>query len=323
MKTLLAVCIPTFNRAEQLDRQLGWLAEEIVGFEADCEIIISDNCSDDQTSDIIYKWKVKLPNISYKTNRNANNLGWMRNFLYCLNTSSSEYTWIIGDDDEIEKGALAVVMQALKADSNLALMYLNFSGRDKGTGKIVGEYWFDLNLDQNTTNGAAIFQHCIEKNIGSVIFVTAAIYRTQLALAAISKWPKSVDNWAGLGFWTGFCATQGNVLVTSKTYMECTMGSSYWQKDPKMWFGIRYGDITQLYAKLQEIGYPSKFCNRCITRLLTEDIFDKNRLSIFKYYLWCFATNPLWAFSILTAFVKAWFSTKFPRNKTTPAIASS
>jgi abequosyltransferase len=311
MKTLLALCIPTFNRAEQLDRQLSWLAQEVEGLESDCEIIISDNCSDDRTPDIVQKWQSKLPNISFKSNRNEKNLGWMRNFVCCLNISSSQYTWIVGDDDYIDEGTLSVVLQALKADSQLTLMYLNFLGRQKDTGEVVGEHWFDTDLDKDPTNGKAIFQHSIDKNIGSVIFVSAAIYRTDLALAAVQKWPESVDSWCGLGFWTGFCATQGHVLVTSKNYMECTMGASYWLKDPKAWFGIRYRDIPQLYAKLQEIGYPSAFCNRSILHLLKEDLTNQKFFSIFKYYLWCFTTEPGWATSILKAFVGSVYATSF------------
>ena len=45
MSKLLTISIPTYNRAQMLDRQLKWLASEVLGNEGDCEIIISDNCS--------------------------------------------------------------------------------------------------------------------------------------------------------------------------------------------------------------------------------------------------------------------------------------
>lgn len=56
-KKLLTICIPTYNRSQLLDKQLNWLAQEIVGIESNYEIIISDNCSTDRTQDIIPKWQ--------------------------------------------------------------------------------------------------------------------------------------------------------------------------------------------------------------------------------------------------------------------------
>ena len=54
MSKLLTISIPTYNRAQALDRQLMWLATEILGHEDDCEIIISDDCSTDNTDCLLY-----------------------------------------------------------------------------------------------------------------------------------------------------------------------------------------------------------------------------------------------------------------------------
>ena len=56
MQKLLTIAIPTYNRAALLDKQLAWLATAIKGWESECEIIISDNCSTDNTPGV-----VKLP----------------------------------------------------------------------------------------------------------------------------------------------------------------------------------------------------------------------------------------------------------------------
>ena len=60
MSKLLTISIPTYNRAQMLDRQLKWLAFELMGYEDDCEIIISDNCSPDNTEEILEMWKAAL-----------------------------------------------------------------------------------------------------------------------------------------------------------------------------------------------------------------------------------------------------------------------
>lgn len=323
MKKLLSISIPTFNRAEELDSQLAWLAKEIKGFEDECEIIVSDNCSTEDTQAVIEKWQPSFSQTTLNSNRNSENIGWMRNFVYCLNAATSQYTWIVGDDDLIYEGTLAYVLKNLKENPDLSLMYLNFSGRHKETGEVMGEHWFDTNLEKDPSEGKAIFQHCIEKNIGSVIFITATIFRTELAQLALQKWPNSLENWGGLAFWTGFCASRGSVLVTKDNYMECAMGVSYWQKDPKAWFGIRHRDIPEIYVKLQEIGYPSSFCRRMIWSLLREDLTGNAIIENLKYYLWCFKSSPIWSMGIWGSFLSFLYVSAFQFKESESASASS
>ena len=68
MNALLTIAVPTYNRAELLNKQLAWLAKSIKGYESECEIIISDNCSEDNTQEIVKKMAVIFTshNISYQ-----------------------------------------------------------------------------------------------------------------------------------------------------------------------------------------------------------------------------------------------------------------
>lgn len=219
MEKLLSICIPTFNRAEELDRQLAWLAQEMQSFGSECEIIVSDNCSDDHTPIVVSKWQSVFAHTTFKGNRHSENRGWMRNFIYCLTTASGRFTWIIGDDDRIYAGAVARVLQTLRQTPDLALMYLNFTDHNPLTGEVLAQHWFDPELEQaDCTQGQAIFQHCLQ-NIGSVIFITATIYRTRFAREALQRWPDCFQNWAGLAYWSAYCATQGSIIVTRDNYL--------------------------------------------------------------------------------------------------------
>ena len=75
MNKLLTIAIPTFNRAQLLDKHLTWLAQAIKGFEDDCEILVSDNCSTDNTQEVIQKWQTTLSNMTFKSNKNFKNSG--------------------------------------------------------------------------------------------------------------------------------------------------------------------------------------------------------------------------------------------------------
>ena len=86
MNALLTIAVPTYNRAELLNKQLAWLAKSIKGYESECEIIISDNCSEDNTQEIVKKWQSSLPATTFHINRNSENVGVMKNITYCIIT---------------------------------------------------------------------------------------------------------------------------------------------------------------------------------------------------------------------------------------------
>ena len=91
MTKLLTIGIPTFNRAQLLDRQLAWLAQAVKGFESECEIIVSDNCSSDDTPEVVKKWESHFSNTALKLNRNSENVGAIRNIAYCITPAR----WIV------------------------------------------------------------------------------------------------------------------------------------------------------------------------------------------------------------------------------------
>lgn len=275
MQKLLTIAIPTYNRAKLLDKQLAWLAQAIKGFESDCEILVSDNCSTDNTQDVIKKWQEILSNITFKSNKNQENLGVVKNIFYCLLAATTKYVWTIGDDDPIQDRAIAYTISKIKQHDNLSLLFLNFSGRNKITNEpvhpptIVGNRWFDVDSEDGCGDGKAIFEHCYSKSVGAVIFLTAIVYRTELAQRAL-QWKDAENNWICLAYLAGYCAANGSVIVTKETYLECIVGVSYWQKEPKAALLMQYKHIPEVLLKLEECGYSAQFCRRMILKNLRE-----------------------------------------------------
>jgi len=276
MDKLLTIAIPTFNRAELLDKQLAWLAQAIKGLEADCEILVSDNCSTDNTLDVVKKWQSNLSNITFNYNRNNENIGVLKNVAYCLSAATTKYVWTIGDDDPIQERAVTYVVTKLKEDQDLSLLFLNFSGRNKITGEpvhpptIVGNRWFDADSEDGCGDGKAIFAHCYEKSVGAVIFLTATVYRTDLVKRGLQIWKDAVNNWIFLAYLAGYCAANGSIIVTKDIYMECVVGVSYWQKDQKSALLMQYKHIPEVLVKLEENGYPKQFCRQMIVKNLRD-----------------------------------------------------
>ncbi|MBD2665788.1 glycosyl transferase, family 2 [Richelia sinica FACHB-800] len=268
MTKLLTIAIPTYNRADLLDKQLEWLSQAIKGFESDCEILVSDNCSTDHTPIIVKKWQNILSHITFRYNRNPENVGVMKNIFYCLSTATTKYVWAIGDDDPIQIRAIAHIIDKIKQYTDLSLLFLNFSGRNKITGEavhpptIIGNRWFDADQEEGEREGKATFGHCFAKSVGAVIFLTATIYRADLVKVALEKWPDAVNNWIALAYLAGYCAANGRVVVTKDIYLECIVGVSYWQKEPKSALLMQYKHIPEVILKLEESGYSQEFCRK-------------------------------------------------------------
>jgi len=276
MRKLLTVAIPTYNRAELLNTQLSWLAQAVKGFENEIEIFVSDNCSTDHTQDVIKKWKAELNNITFNSRKNAENIGVMKNIHQCLISASTKYVWTIGDDDPIQDRAISYTINKFKQYDDVSLLLLNFSGRNQLTGEpvhphtITGNRWFDIESEDGNGDGKEIFQHCMTKSVGAVIFLTAIVYHTDLMLRAARAWPGGETNWMYLAYLAGYCAANGRTIVTKENYLECIVAVSNWQKDPKASLLMQYKHVPEVLGKLTETGYSKEFYRAMMIRTLKD-----------------------------------------------------
>ncbi|MDD5216872.1 MAG: glycosyltransferase family 2 protein [Candidatus Omnitrophica bacterium] len=98
-KTLISICIPTYNRAAYLKRCL----ESVIGYQGDdIEIVIRNNHSPDNTAEVVRKFNDKR--IKYYENESKNNMG--ANFIDVIKDATSKYVYILTDDDYLLPGAI-------------------------------------------------------------------------------------------------------------------------------------------------------------------------------------------------------------------------
>jgi abequosyltransferase len=268
MQKLLTIAIPTFNRATLLDKQLSWLAQAIKDCESDCEILISDNCSTDTTEYVIKKWQAIMSDVSFKSNKNNENIGLMKNVAYCINNANSKYLWLIGDDDEIQEKTLSYVVNNLKSYPDLTLLSLNYSRFYIPTGEIIKEHNFAVENEEIRADGKAVIEGDLSENLFGLGFMTAQVYQTEAVQLALQKWPLSINNLEGQVFWSAFCALKGSVKITKDTYLVYACGTNA-LANPKIWFRVYYSDLIKVYAKLMEVGYSKKFCRGLILKHFT------------------------------------------------------
>ena len=130
----LAICIPTFNRAPQLKANLTHLAR--LAARHDMAIYVSDNCSTDDTEEVVREASLSCPQIHY--HRNPTNVGMDKNFAVVLGLPPEPYVWLLGDDDLIAEAALAEVL-ALIEQKVYDLILVNGGSKNVDSGRVQGE----------------------------------------------------------------------------------------------------------------------------------------------------------------------------------------
>lgn len=121
MDKLLTIGIPTHNRAAYLDTCLGELLNQIQPFNELIEIQVADNASSDGTKLVVEKYQKIGYDIKY--HRHGINVGMDGNFRSLYENCSTQYTWMLSDDDILLPGALDKIMTLLNKNK-LGVIYL-------------------------------------------------------------------------------------------------------------------------------------------------------------------------------------------------------
>jgi len=117
---ILTIAIPTYNRSRYLRELLSILTPQLRG-KSDVELLISDNCSTDDTSAVVDK--LLAPDLNATCLRNDVNVGSDANFMQCFRRAQGKYVWVIGDDDVVLPGAVDKILYLLR-NQDYRLIYL-------------------------------------------------------------------------------------------------------------------------------------------------------------------------------------------------------
>ena len=242
-KILLTIAIPTFNRASYLDICLDNLSGQIRKHALSVELIVSDNCSQDTTGDVVEKYKREGLDLCYV--RNDENIGPDGNMLQCFHMAQGKYVLILGDDDILLEGALETILEAI-ADNDYGCVYLKcygfkdnfkaeFPAYKKGRGnKIVldpARFIYKTNvmltfISANIFNKSLIpkdidFSHFMKTNLiplafnlSAVLSAEKSLYLNRMCIAG------KTDNSGGYDF----CKVFGENCTTC----VCTLGNEVW-----------------------------------------------------------------------------------------------
>ena len=116
---LLSICIPTYNRPENLKNCLDSIAKQVC---SDFEVCISDNASRVDIAKTIQPYKKKFK-IRFK--RNKKNLGFAMNVLNVSLMARGKFIWFLGDDDLLTKNSLNFLTKLIKKNKKINFFWIN------------------------------------------------------------------------------------------------------------------------------------------------------------------------------------------------------
>lgn len=158
MKTLIGIAIPTFNRANRLEKSLGDLLNQIIKSEKKqfLSVMVSDNGSTDTSADVIKKYSeiFKKNNILFSSHSFSENRGFDANVLACYEDHGSDYVWFLSDDDNVIDGAINSIIEDIQKFSPNVLYY-NFDQYPYG-------------LESPYIKATTLYEYIDEKNIQSI-----------------------------------------------------------------------------------------------------------------------------------------------------------
>ena len=196
MLPLLTIAIPTYNRSGYLRQNLEQLRLQLqlqAIPSGTVEVIVSDNCSSDDTGAVVMSMTCEVMPIRYI--RNYTNLGWALNFAQSFDLARGKYILMSGDDDLLVDGALQILLDKVSArdygivcmrpygyeedfrNEKPALKYSEKRFEDSGDFLIAIHRWFTL-------TSALVINKSLLPGVSSTEFVDTDLATFHLVLRA-------------------------------------------------------------------------------------------------------------------------------------------
>ena len=128
---ILSICIPTYNRAKDLEYNLSLLESyiEYANLLDKVCLVISNNCSTDDT-DFIIKHYVDRGKLCVHYYRQDHNIGAGSNQVYTVEKADTPWVMLLGDDDYLESWYIGECLKLIDEHTNLGCIIPNYAAYD-------------------------------------------------------------------------------------------------------------------------------------------------------------------------------------------------
>jgi abequosyltransferase len=226
----LSICIPTYNRASFLKKNIEIIVSQIRQTKhfTDIEICISDNCSTDETEATVQFFVRNNSDIKIRYQKNDQNQGFDWNAVKVMRMAKNEYSILWGDDDFFKDNALAYIFGVLEENKDISMFLSNRTSIDKFGNYIEDDVFIRDDIKcllvdfSNEAEARSYFSlskalACLLSFISSVIYKTSIVYEREFDKTYIGT------GYAFLYFWWNHLMNGNKLLYTNISYLYCTL----------------------------------------------------------------------------------------------------
>lgn len=168
---IVSIGTPVYNGADFIAESIESVLSQTF---TDFELIVSDNCSTDNTAEIVRGFKD--PRIVY--HRNARNLGLVGNANKCIELSRGRYVGIFHHDDVMLPQNLELKVRLLDENPKVGLVFSNTYWIDP-QGRVLNE-WLEFSRKDFVAEGRALFRDYIRwMPKGALVFIGSVLARRE------------------------------------------------------------------------------------------------------------------------------------------------
>jgi glycosyltransferase involved in cell wall biosynthesis len=224
---LLSICVPTFNRAFMLKRNVTFHLDAFRAMGLSFEIVIVDDCSTDETSAYLDSLE-GTPELSI--HRRHRNTGFLQNYACAMRRARGRYAIFLGDDDLLIPDQVTTYLARLEADPTIGMIQAPWQMVDErpGGGNL-GPFYA---LPSEARFGRGDYARLIQFIFDFHVFPEFMIVRRDVLAKAISSACPFIF-WAFL--FTGRALAQADVLFAPAPFARVTAASA----DPRAQQGNR------------------------------------------------------------------------------------
>lgn len=132
-RTSLDILVPTYNRARSVSKLINFILRKIQKAKVQTKIIVSDNCSSDNT--FIYLKKIKEKNDNLLIYKQKQNIGATNNCEFLVSKSSATYIMFMADDDELNIDVFHEIIECLGQNKDISAVVTPVAINNKKTDK--------------------------------------------------------------------------------------------------------------------------------------------------------------------------------------------
>lgn len=169
---ILSICIPTYNRRNELERLLTSIEVAKKATEVDLEVIVHDNASTDGTEELIHNAKKRLNYIKYYCN--LKNEGFAANINKSVAASNGRYCWLMGSDDSITPDSIKKIINQVERNPSLIIGNPITHSIERKFFLFQGERNFNISSENDLTE---YISHCNEISSAFAFMSTIIISR--------------------------------------------------------------------------------------------------------------------------------------------------